>query len=53
MISVLTALQFIILAVQIGSLIYCLKNGLNTYTTHYGISVWGVIPIMLIGGLIH
>ena len=41
-------LAFLIMLAQGGSLVSCVVKNTMPFDTHYGFSVWGVVPVLLI-----
>ena len=42
-------IQIIFLTAQIGSLIFCVIKRKSPVETHLGVSIWGSLPVILLG----
>ncbi len=50
--TILTSTMCLLLTFQAYSLVYCLITKKSPIDTHYGFSLWGFIPIVIISTII-
>mgnify|MGYP003128604471 CR=1 FL=1 len=50
--NILIVIMYLLCFFQLYSLIYCIKTVKSPIETHYGFSMWGIVPVLIISAII-